>query len=52
MTPYQKHAKLKHKTSQYSPNGVDIIEECEDCYMQFLHTPAIGYPVTIRRIKS
>jgi len=47
MTPYQKHAQLDHKTSRYSPNGIDIIEECDECHMRFLHNPAIGYPVTI-----
>lgn len=47
-TPYNRHAALGHKMGRYSPNGVDIIEECDECKARFLHNPAIGYPVTIR----
>lgn len=47
MTPYQIHATLNHQPmSRYSPNAVDIIEEC-DCGQRFLHNPSIGYPVTL-----
>lgn len=47
MTPYENHKKLNHKTSRYSPNGRQIIEECSICGMRFLHDPIIGYPVTL-----
>jgi len=46
-TPYQQHEVLNHKMTRYSPNSVDIIEECSDCGMRFLHNPCIGYPVTL-----
>lgn len=49
VTPYQKHAALNHAPmSRYSPNSVDIIEEC-DCGARFMHNPCIGYPVTLYR---
>jgi hypothetical protein len=48
MTPYDQHAALGHDVSRYSPNGVDIIEECSTCGARFLHNPCIGYPVTMR----
>ncbi len=47
MTPYQKHQALEHESTFYSPNGVDEVEECADCYMRFLHNPCIGYPITL-----
>lgn len=46
-TPYERHAELDHHMTRHSPNGVDIIEECSDCGMRWLHNPAIGYPVTM-----
>lgn len=46
-TPYKNHATLNHHLSRYSPNGVDIIEECDDCGQRWLHNPSIGYPVTL-----
>jgi len=49
MTPYQKHNLLNHQTSRYSPNGIDTLEECEDCGMRFLHSVAFGYPITLDR---
>ncbi len=50
MTPYQKHKNLNHKTTYFSPNGVDQIEECLDCGMRFLHNPCIGYPLEIDKL--
>ena len=50
MTPYQNHDRLgHHRMTWYSPNGVDIIEECSEpgCGARFLHTPAIGHPITL-----
>ena len=47
-TPYQLHGQLGHHTTTFSPNGIDIIEECETCGARFLHNPAIGYPVSMR----
>ena len=46
-TPYEKHQKLNHKMTRYSPDSFVIIEECTVCGMRFLHNPAIGYPVTL-----
>ena len=48
MTPYQQHEKLHHKMSRSSPNGLDIIEECEECPARFLHTRTVDYPITLR----
>ena len=46
-TPYEQHAQAGHAPmARHSPNGVDIVEEC-DCGMRWLHNPAIGYPVTL-----
>jgi hypothetical protein len=47
-TPYNRHAALGHQMTRYSPNGVEIIEECVDCPSRWLHNPSIGYPVTMR----
>ncbi len=53
MTPNEKHETLGHPPmTRYSPNGVDIIEECETCGARFLHNPAIGYPVSMRPTKE
>ena len=46
-TPYHLHARMRHRMTRYSPNGVDIIEECADCGARFLHNPCIDYPVTL-----
>lgn len=48
MTPYERHQQRNHQMTRYSPNGVDIIEECTNCGARWLHNPAIGYPVTLR----
>jgi len=48
MTPYQQHAAYGHVTCRFSPNGVQIIEECSQCGMRFLHDPCFGYPITMR----
>ena len=48
MTPYDQHEQQGHRTTRYSPNGVDIIEECDDCGARWLHNPCIGYPVSLR----
>ncbi len=45
MTPYKLHAELGHTMTRFSPNGIETIEECEDCGARWLHNPAIGYPV-------
>lgn len=47
-TPYQRHKQLGHKTVNHSPDGVDIVEECTECPMRWVHNPCIGYPVTMR----
>lgn len=47
LTPYQRHEQLGHEMTRYSPNGVDIIEECTECGARWLHNPCIGYPVTL-----
>ena len=47
-TPYERHAKLGHgDMSRYSPNGVDIVEECQVCNERWLHNPCFGYPITL-----
>ena len=46
-TPYQVHATLNHSMSRYSPDSVQVIEECGDCGQRWLHDPVIGYPVTL-----
>ena len=46
-TPYTQHAKFGHHMSRYSPNGYDIIEECDVCGMRWLHHPGDKYPVTM-----
>ena len=48
LTPYGIHDTLGHHMTTWSPNGIDIIEECTDCGARWLHSPAIGYPVTLR----
>jgi len=30
-TPFEKCKELKHKRTRFSPNGIEIIEECETC---------------------
>ena len=46
-TPYEIHATLNHETSRYSPDGLETIEECDDCGQRWQHNPVIGYPVTL-----
>lgn len=46
-TPYQNHQALQHRTTRYSPDGFQIIEECSECLARFLHDPCIGYPITL-----
>lgn len=46
-TPYEKHKETGHHTTRYSPNGIDIIEECEECGMRWLHHPGDKWPVTM-----
>jgi hypothetical protein len=48
MTPYEKHGQAGHRTTRYSPNGIDVVEECLDCSARWLHNPCIGYPVAMR----
>lgn len=49
-TPYQRHVGLEHRNvSRYSPNGFDVIDECADCQLCFLHSPFQEYPHTIYR---
>ena len=60
MTPYKKHSESGHRMVSHSPNGIDLIEECCDCFSRFIHNPSIGYPVSmgasmeyiVRRIKA
>lgn len=47
MTPYQVHQTLDHHMSRHSPDGYEIIEECDDCGQRWQHNPSIGYPVTL-----
>lgn len=47
MTPYQNHQALNHETTWHSPNGVDQIEECKECFAHFLHSSTIGYPLSM-----
>lgn len=47
MTPYQRHQTLKHTTSFYSPDGIQKIEECQECLGRWVHDPCIGYPITL-----
>tara|TARA_Y100000310_G_scaffold345758_1_gene469365 strand:- start:4058 stop:4258 length:201 start_codon:yes stop_codon:yes gene_type:complete len=47
-TPYEKHSKLKHKVSSHSPNGYDIIIECEECPQRFLIHPGDKYPISMK----
>jgi len=51
-TPYKKHSELKHKTTWYSPDSFQQIEECTICGMRFLHDPIIGYPITMIKYPS
>ena len=48
LTPYQLHAALGHSTTSFSPDGVVCIEECSECGMRFLHSPAFKCPLWIR----
>ena len=33
MTPYQKHIEANHHELRHSPNGINIIVECEQCQL-------------------
>ncbi len=46
-TPFLRHEDLRHKVTAHSPNGVDRIEECDECPARFLWNPAIGYWVSL-----
>lgn len=37
-TPYQNHAALNHRTTEYSPDGINRIEECAECGARFMHS--------------
>ena len=48
-TPYERHAAQGHgPMGRYSPNGLDIIEECDHCGARFMHRGIIGDTVTLR----
>lgn len=47
MTPYQTHATLGHLMSRHSPDGFDIIEECDECGQRWLHNPTYDMPITL-----
>lgn len=48
MTPYEVHSTLNHHMSRNSPNGVDLIEECDDCGQRWLvDGPSVTYPITL-----
>ena len=44
---YEKHAELGHEITRYSPDGIDIIEECLTCGARWLHNPCFGYPIKL-----
>mgnify|MGYP001598135500 CR=1 FL=1 len=48
-TPYENHKKSGHPTTEYSPNGIDIIEECTipECGARFLWQSGRDYPLTL-----
>jgi len=46
-THYGAHEEMRHKTTRNSPDGFQIIEECTECKMRFLHDPLIGYPIQL-----
>lgn len=48
MTPYQTHETLGHAVTRYSPNGIDVIEECSVCGARYLLAPGHA-PATMRR---
>lgn len=48
MTPHERHAQEGHKTSFCSPNGLDKIEECEECGMRFFWAATEDHPITLR----
>lgn len=52
MTPFEQHATLGHDMTRSSPDGVDMIDECDTCGMRWLHKPAIAYPITLRPTKE
>jgi hypothetical protein len=52
LTPYEKHKLLGHKTTWYSPDSYQKIEECSECPMRFLHDPGIGYPTMLSPLKQ
>ena len=47
MTPYQQHHTVNHHSTFYSPNGIDVIEECADCGARWLHHFAYSFPLTL-----
>ena len=50
-TPYENHVELEHgPMTRHSPNGIDIIEECDECGARFMHTPSLDYPITMPHI--
>jgi len=51
MTPYQAHEKLGHKPTRYSPDGMDIIEECE-CGARFLFPALSDRPISLHNLAT
>ena len=47
MTPYEQHALLEHALTKYSPNGVDLIEQCTVCAAQWLWLSTLDYPLPL-----
>lgn len=48
MTPYQQHQKLGHATTWHSPDGVDKIEECNECGARYMHAAGDPWPISLR----
>ena len=49
-TPYEKHKKLNHDFTRYSPpDGFDVIEECVTCGRKFIISNKWDAPIEIIR---
>ena len=47
MTPYERHREMGHKVTHYSPNGIDVVEECCECNYRALLKFGDKFPKTL-----
>jgi hypothetical protein len=52
LSPFAQHQRLNHHMSQHSPNGYDIIKECDECPMRFMLHPGDKYWITMNPSKA